>query len=212
MIETFLDRNDQTEKDETKGAQTETVNTVMAHTEKANTETAQTETASANRTERKSPVPFLNNNCVGKMKLQINVSQTKPDEQLQNKAIFTKGSFQLVLPLSEWQPWRAWSRCSNTCGNGSKRRTRSCTNGPGCIGLNEDTETCILTQCPGEKANRYKYIFSFEYHVVLSFNSSSQKIDHTIFWIDAVWIYDVFSSSNFHNEGIFFNQLQFSSA
>jgi len=95
-------------------------------------------------------------NVVGKTKFQIDVSQTKPDEQLQHKAIFTEGCFHLVLLLPEWQPWRTWSRCSKTCGSGARRRTRSCTNGPGCSGLNEDTETCIVTQCPGEKANRYK--------------------------------------------------------
>ena len=43
MTETSLDRNAQTEKDQTKRAQPETANTEMAHTE----------TASPNRTERK---------------------------------------------------------------------------------------------------------------------------------------------------------------
>jgi len=68
-----------------------------------------------------------------------------------------------------------------TCGNGARSRTRSCTNGPGCIGLNEDEEVCNVTKCPGEKANRNKYIYSFEYHILLNFNNSSRKTNSTIF-------------------------------
>ena len=156
----------------------------------------------------KSPVPFLNNNFVWKTELQINISQTEPDEQLQHKAIFTKGCFLWIFPLSEWQPWRTWSRCSKTCGSGTRRRTRSCTNGPGCSGLNEDTETCIVTQCPGEKANLYKYIYSFEYHVLLNYIHACQKINYTIIWIYAVWIHDFFISCYFHRESIFSNPLR----
>ena len=53
VVETSLDRNGQTEKDETKGAHTVTANTETAHAEKAYTETAQPETTSPNRTEQK---------------------------------------------------------------------------------------------------------------------------------------------------------------
>jgi len=58
-------------------------------------------------------------------------------------------SYGLDLSLSEWQLWSTWNRCSKTCGSGTRRRTRSCTNGPGCSGLNEDTEICNATKCPG---------------------------------------------------------------
>jgi len=85
-----------------------------------------------------------------------------------------------ILSLTEWQPWRTWSRCSKTCGNGARSRTRSCTNGPGCIGLNEDKEVCNVTKCPGEKGNRNKYVYSFEYHILLNFNNSSRKTNSTI--------------------------------
>ena len=58
-----------------------------------------------------------------------------------------------------YTPWGDWSACSVTCGAGSKRRSRSCTNpspkhgGPTCIeqGLGEATEdqSCNASPCPG---------------------------------------------------------------
>jgi len=92
------------------------------------------------------------------------------------------GDVAWILSLSEWQTWRTWSRCSKTCGNGTRRRTRSCTNGPGCPGLNENREICNVTQCPGEKANRNKYVFSFEYHILLHLNDGRREMNYPVFF------------------------------
>ncbi|XP_053376701.1 SCO-spondin-like [Mercenaria mercenaria] len=49
--------------------------------------------------------------------------------------------------------WSSWQLCSATCGNGTKERTRSCTNpapsngGDDCAGPNKDTDTCNEAVC-----------------------------------------------------------------
>ena len=56
-----------------------------------------------------------------------------------------------------WTAWRAWGRCSRTCGGGTQQRTRSCTNPPpafggaGCTGSRSETRSCNEEpQCPGK--------------------------------------------------------------
>ena len=65
----------------------------------------------------------------------------------------------LFLVPGVYTPWGNWSACSVSCGEGSQRRSRSCTNpppqhgGPTCSeqGLGEATEDqpCNAGHCPG---------------------------------------------------------------
>ncbi|XP_067034731.1 furin-like protease kpc-1 isoform X2 [Acropora muricata] len=51
-------------------------------------------------------------------------------------------------------PWSSWGRCSATCGEGFRRRSRTCTNprpaygGRRCIGGNVQSQRCALNRCP----------------------------------------------------------------
>ncbi|XP_028394319.1 uncharacterized protein LOC114518504 isoform X2 [Dendronephthya gigantea] len=62
-----------------------------------------------------------------------------------------------VKPVNgNYSDWTAWSRCSTSCGPGSRYRTRSCTNpapsfgGQPCynMGGDEEVEACFLNDCP----------------------------------------------------------------
>ena len=55
-----------------------------------------------------------------------------------------------------WSDWGAWSPCSETCGNGTRSRTRSCNNptpandGAPCKGDSSDRGSCFKDHCPSE--------------------------------------------------------------
>ena len=70
----------------------------------------------------------------------------------------------IVIVLSQikvdggWAAWGNWTKCSVSCGGGTKTRFRSCTNPPAahggktCLGLKEMTHDCNKdTMCPGRK-------------------------------------------------------------
>ena len=53
----------------------------------------------------------------------------------------------------QWASWTDWGQCSETCGNGSKTRTRekaqvAMYNGEDCQGNNTEIKECNLKQCP----------------------------------------------------------------
>lgn len=58
-----------------------------------------------------------------------------------------------------WSSWTKWSVCSRTCGGGSRKRTRNCSNPAPqngdrtCQGPNEQTVTCNSRPCPVCKDN-----------------------------------------------------------
>lgn len=55
----------------------------------------------------------------------------------------------------QWGPWRGWSDCSQTCGGGTRNRTRLCNNprpefgGLDCAGDETEIEECSSQGCPG---------------------------------------------------------------
>ena len=85
----------------------------------------------------------------------------------------------LFLVPGVYTPWGNWSACSVSCGEGSQRRSRSCTNppprhgGPTCLeqGLGEATEdqACNARPCPGNNVTFLKHRFNmvvFHYDVI----------------------------------------------
>ncbi|XP_052813120.1 thrombospondin-2-like [Mya arenaria] len=54
----------------------------------------------------------------------------------------------------QWAEWSTWSVCPVTCGNGTRTRTRLCSNpapvhgGDDCMGNGTDITTCVLDPCP----------------------------------------------------------------
>ena len=66
----------------------------------------------------------------------------------------------------EWEQWSAWSDCSLSCGDGSKKRQRGCKvskhGGQECPKddhkINNDyreTKKCFIKKCPGLQKNFY---------------------------------------------------------
>ena len=59
-----------------------------------------------------------------------------------------------------WALWASWGVCSKSCGDGTKEKTRTCTNpspahgGADCDGDPKEVGSCKLTECPG---NCYPY-------------------------------------------------------
>ena len=53
-----------------------------------------------------------------------------------------------------WSPWSRWGYCSQTCGQGSRSRSRTCTmpipqnGGNDCVGANLETKDCKMKVCP----------------------------------------------------------------
>ena len=60
------------------------------------------------------------------------------------------------LVNGNWGTWGSYSLCSVTCGDGTKSRTRSCSNptpfggGSDCSGSSSQSANCNNGACPGE--------------------------------------------------------------
>ena len=60
------------------------------------------------------------------------------------------------LVAGNWSNWGVWSACSETCGNGTRNRTRLCNNptpahgGAACQGDANNTEACLVRYCPSK--------------------------------------------------------------
>lgn len=71
-----------------------------------------------------------------------------------------KESSRISLTVSvvdgEWGPWQGWTECSQTCGGGTKNRTRLCNNprprydGLDCNGDAVESFDCNTNGCPGK--------------------------------------------------------------
>ena len=68
-----------------------------------------------------------------------------------------------------WTDWGLWSDCSTTCGGGSRRRARSCTNprpsdgGAQCVGIQAYTEDCNYDiHCRGKPEGILKFLLTYK--------------------------------------------------
>ncbi|KAH3860389.1 hypothetical protein DPMN_023287 [Dreissena polymorpha] len=54
-----------------------------------------------------------------------------------------------------WSTWSNYTRCTVTCGGGTRARLRKCEYTPGfqqgdaCVGHNNETQQCNINMCPG---------------------------------------------------------------
>ena len=48
-------------------------------------------------------------------------------------------------------PWSNWNKCSVSCGNGTKYRTRTCVTG--CENGTIEYKSCYMGCCPGNEVN-----------------------------------------------------------
>jgi hypothetical protein len=61
-----------------------------------------------------------------------------------------------VIVHGGWTLWGIWGKCSATCGEGMRKRTRSCTNprperfGDHCFGDSTEVELCNTRSCAGK--------------------------------------------------------------
>ena len=63
-------------------------------------------------------------------------------------------SFHHFIIAAEWEAWGRWSKCSMSCGLGSRVRGRSCSEqavdgSKGCSGNSFESEDCQSAACPG---------------------------------------------------------------
>lgn len=73
----------------------------------------------------------------------------------------------LFLVHGGFTTWTVWGPCSQTCGEGTQRRSRQCTNpaprhgGNDCTGSYEEFQTCEIVPCPSKILfiNRYILIY-----------------------------------------------------
>ena len=82
---------------------------------------------------------------LGKTCLELNLGLPKEEKKCQDKACPIDGGF------TDWSPF---GECSKPCGEGVRKRTRTCSNPPpqfdgkNCEGKAEETEACNVKPCP----------------------------------------------------------------
>ena len=91
-----------------------------------------------------------------RLTMKKNLSEVKTFRNSDAKVILLITTFIFHLANGGWSGFGSYSSCSSTCGDGTKTRTRSCTNptpfggGSTCLGSNTQTIACNLVDCPGE--------------------------------------------------------------
>ena len=61
-----------------------------------------------------------------------------------------------------WSDWSSWTKCSKTCGPGTKSRSRACTkpkqsgSGKPCFGKSLETPSCEITACEASREGIYE--------------------------------------------------------
>ena len=78
----------------------------------------------------------------------------RPVFNQENNIYLTKVS-RFVTVDGGWADWSRWETCSTSCGPGTTKRARKCSNPPPqnggktCSGNNTETNQCTLRACPG---------------------------------------------------------------
>lgn len=93
----------------------------------------------------------------------------------------------MLFFLLGWSSWTSWSDCSLSCGNGTKHRSRNCTNiseNLTCDGSGDDSLSCYLGACPQVITVRHSEVFKFKmkalcyiYQVRVAFGLEKFKTD-----------------------------------
>ena len=66
-----------------------------------------------------------------------------------------KSCFYVPSVDGHWSVWTDWGGCDVTCANGTRMRSRTCTDpspahgGLNCSGSNTENTKCVLGPCPG---------------------------------------------------------------
>lgn len=67
--------------------------------------------------------------------------------------VITPSVYSVYYIEPTWGQWSSWSACSDSCGTGTRMRSRQCLNGNTCdtkqgSGTNMDIENCNTQECP----------------------------------------------------------------
>lgn len=64
----------------------------------------------------------------------------------------------------EWSDWTPWSTCTATCGGGTRKKNRTCSEpkygGKYCDGEEAETDMCNVDPCPGNNSALSKVIIA----------------------------------------------------
>ena len=104
-------------------------------------------------------------NICGKLKI-ISTCTERSDSFIgykQMRFLHNKNPFFFLLANGNWGEWGSYGSCSVSCGDGTKSRTRSCSNptpfggGSDCSGSSSESVSCNNGACPG-KEKIFQYV------------------------------------------------------
>ena len=100
---------------------------------------------------------FLNSTSVPDLLIEVKIrSRVRP------QALIVRWS-PLVVVVGEWSSWTPWEPCSETCGGGTRSRTRMCytptihLGGADCEGGPSENESCNEGFCPSKCRPREEF-------------------------------------------------------
>jgi len=94
-----------------------------------------------------------------------------------------------------WTAWAEWQACSLTCGSGTQKRIRTCTNpapangGADCDGDGEESQDCNTDACPPGGMCLDKQ--QFKYNVTKYIRSSNNQLLCILKWRVSITIFPV---------------------
>ena len=86
---------------------------------------------------------------------------------------------------SKWQAWGPWTRCSTSCGTGSKIRARACSKNDGsCPGESTEAKDCRVQnqdRCPSSPFLHFYRTYVRSWPCLVS-HSVTHSVSHSYFW------------------------------